>query len=267
MFYVMEKLSHSERTQIKNAIAKGNTEAALILLMELAGEKAFQKEVLMLNSRYSELRSKQLKGIISEQDLLLQHNRIKNGIIELLETKMNPKSWIFSANNGKIFPLTALILLLFILGMFPLIIGEKKSRTSSQDELIDILDFQRNEINENFSSLNQLIESSPHFRRVVKSQMSDSLKAKLKESKNKYNQLVDWEIASIEEGKMLRAAEIRAMIHQIPEKYQIRKMKEMFFKDLEQPFQEEVYQINTLERAILSACPSHFDRAQFVLAN
>ncbi len=90
-----------EKQKLNTFIAQGKLEEAVSLLLEISNEYllSFNKEILLLSSRYNALKSDRIKGIINTETYMIASNSITYGLIEIIalmdeldNSKMKKKS-------------------------------------------------------------------------------------------------------------------------------------------------------------------------------
>lgn len=71
--------------QAKEHLMRGKTREALNLLREPLQSTDLYDEWMIIRARYETMREKEMKGVLSQQELSLEHNRINNAVLRLLD--------------------------------------------------------------------------------------------------------------------------------------------------------------------------------------
>lgn len=70
---------------LKELLAHGELEKVLSFLLNNFSESEYEGEIIILNSSLSNLKEKEIKGIISAEELTIEKNKISNSILSLLD--------------------------------------------------------------------------------------------------------------------------------------------------------------------------------------
>lgn len=106
-----QNMNKNELNKIRNLIAHGELEAALVAMRLMAknlNDKNLLDSFLVLSSRYSNLKKKQLSGISSKEETMSEENRLSSATISLLK-ELELKSTGESVKTRQEFKLSSLI--------------------------------------------------------------------------------------------------------------------------------------------------------------
>lgn len=76
--------------EARNHLAKGRLDASIEILKENVQDPDLKNEVYYLESRYNKLQNKVHKGIIEDEDAILEENRITNSVLILISNLADP---------------------------------------------------------------------------------------------------------------------------------------------------------------------------------
>jgi len=71
--------------KLKDLVAKGNLAEAINLMLNISNQflLSFNKDILLLSSRYHAIQSDKRKGVISNEEYLIETNAITYSFLEL----------------------------------------------------------------------------------------------------------------------------------------------------------------------------------------